>query len=168
MRLIIVENQVHVLRKIREIIEKRLDKIEIIMVCCNAQEKSADFLPGNVKWYNACTEEELYTICEKELQICEGDHYLLDITLFGESQMDKKFSDYISVKLANYISNKEVKDVKIMFYTYPLGISRNDFANETVNWGKPIYRPYFDKEDLEEKEAQKDFGEAIERYCKDV
>lgn len=163
MRLIIVEDQMQVLKKIREMLNSLPDTIELKMICCNKVEKTNEFLPGEEGWYSACDDKELYKICENELAIFDDDHYLLDITLFQESQMDKTFSEYTSVKLANFIMTQGINHIK--FYTYPLGISPRDFAIETQKWGKPIYRPRLDNDDYEEIEARKEFVEEIKRYC---
>ncbi|MDE5932030.1 MAG: hypothetical protein K2H40_06040 [Lachnospiraceae bacterium] len=165
MRLIIVEDQLPVLKRIKKMLEILSDDIELVMVHCNAKGKAEDFPPGEEGWYSITTESELYKICGEELKVCEGDHYLLDVTLFQESQVDKKFSDYISVKLANYITNKGRENVEIKFYTYPRSISPTDFARETKKWGKPIYRPKLEESDSEENEAQNTFVEKIKEYC---
>lgn len=165
MRLIIVEDHLHVLKRIKEMLKDLPESIELIMVHCNTWNEVVDFPPGEDGWYSINTENELYQVCKNELNIYENDHYLLDITLFQEDQMNKKFSDYISVKLADYIIDKGITDVKIMFYTHPRGISLNDFARETEKWEKPIYRPELDDNSDEEKAAQEIFVQKIEEYC---
>lgn len=165
MRLIIVEDQLQVLKRIEIMLKDLPNSIELIKVHCNTRHESADFSIEEGEWYSIKTEDELYKVCGEELGICENDHYLLDITLFQEKQVNKKFLDYISVKLANYIEDKKKDGVKIKFYTYPRGISLNDFARETVKWGKPIYRPKLDDNSDEEKVAQEIFVEKIKEYC---
>lgn len=163
MRLIIVEDQLKVLERIK--IMLKLDSIELIMVHCNVQDRTVDFPIEGSGWYSVKTEDELYKVCTEELKICNDDHYLLDITLFQETQMNKRFNDYISVKLAHYIADKKKEGVKIKFYTHPYGISLNDFAEETIKWGKPIYRPKLDNDSAEEKAAQEMFVQKIKEYC---
>lgn len=165
MRLIIVEDQLEVLEQIGIMLKDLPDSIELIMVHCNTGGKSADLPVDKSKWYSVKTEEELYKVCGEELQILSNDHYLLDITLFQERQMRKRFCDYISVKLARYIEEKKKDGVKIKFYTHPKGISQNDFAGETEKWGKPIYRPPLDDDNDEEKPAQELFIQKIKEYC---
>ena len=165
MRLIIVEDQIQVLKKIREMLSSLSDTVEIKMIWCNTGDESMVIPKDETGWYSVCTEEELYDVCDNELEIRANDHYLLDITLFHESQMDKMFSDYISVKLANHIMDNGIEDIKIKFYTYPLGISPRDFAIETKKWGKPIYRPKLDSDEYGEKEAKKIFVAEIKEYC---
>lgn len=165
MRLIIVEDQLQVLKSIKIMLKDLTDSIELIMVHCNTQDEPVDFPIEEKGWYSIKTEDELYEVCEKELEICKNDHYLLDITLFQEKQVDKRFNDYISVKLAHYIEDKKIEGVKIKFYTHPRGISQNDFARETIMWGKPIYRPKLDDNSDEEKVAQEIFVQKIKEYC---
>jgi len=165
MRLIIVEDQLQVLERIKIMLKDLSDSIELVMVHCNAQDETVDFPIEERGWYSVKTEDELYKVCAEELEICNDDHYLLDITLFQEKQMNKRFNDYISVKLAHYIEDKKKEGVKIKFYTHPRGISLNDFARETVKWGKPIYRPKLDDDSDEEKVAQEMFVQKIEEYC---
>lgn len=165
MRLIIVEDQLQVLKRIKIMLKELSDSIELIMVYCNTRDESVDFPIEEKGWYSVKTEDELYKVCEEKLEICNDDHYLLDITLFQEKQMNKRFYDYVSVKLADYIENKNKEGVKIMFYTHPRGISLNDFARETVKWGKPIYRPQLDDNSDEEKAAQEIFVRKIKEYC---
>lgn len=165
MRLIVVEDQLQVLERIGTMLKDLPDSTELIMVHCNTRGESVDSPIDKNKWYSVKTEEELYKVCGEELHILKNDHYLLDITLFQEKQVNKKFSDYISVKLANYIEDKKEEGVKIKFYTHPKGISLNDFARETKKWGKPIYRPQLDDDSDEEKSAQELFIQKIKEYC---
>ena len=165
MRLIIVEDHLYVLKRIKEMLNDLPDSIELIMVHCNTWNEVVDFPPGEDGWYSINTEDELHQVCANELNICENDHYLLDITLFQEDQMNKKFSDYVSVKLADYIIDRGVTDVKIKFYTHPRGISVNDFARETEKWEKPIYRPKLDDNNEEEQSAEEKFVQKIKEYC---
>ncbi len=165
MRLIIVEDRLQVLKRIKIMLKDLSDSIELIMVYCNTWDEAVDF-PIEEGWYSVKTEDALYKVCEEELEIHNDDHYLLDITLFQETQIDKRFNDYISVKLAHYLEDKGSKEgIKIKFYTHPRGISLNDFARETVNWGKPIYRPKLDDNSDEEQAAQKIFVQKIKEYC---
>lgn len=165
MRLIIVEDLLHVLKRIEIMLKDLPDSIELIMVYCNSGDNPIDSLVEGKGWHSVKNEDELYKLCEEELGICEKDHYLLDVTLFRERQMDKKFNDYISVKLASRIEDKKKKDVKIKFYTDPRGISQNDFANETKRWGKPLYRPKLDDNSDEERAAQGTFIMKIKEFC---
>lgn len=165
MRLIIVEDQLQVLKRIERMLEDFSDSIELIMVHCNSRETSIDFPIEKKGWHSVKTEDELYKVCGEELGIVNDDHYLLDITLFQEKQMNKKFCDYISVKLAFYIEDRKKDGVKIKFYTHPRGISLNDFAEETEMWGKPIYRPKLDDNNEEEKQAQELFVQKIKEFC---
>lgn len=165
MRLIIVEDLLHVLKKIETMLRDLPNSIELIMVYCNSSDNPIDSLAEGKRWYSVKTEDELYKVCEEKLKICNNDHYLLDVTLFQERQMDKKFNDYISVKLAGHIENEKKEGVKIKFYTDPRGISQNDFANETIRWGKPIYRPKLDDNSDEERVAQEIFIQKIKEFC---
>ncbi len=165
MRLIIVEDLLRVLKSINIMLKDLPDSIELIMVHCNTWNEPVDFSFEGKGWYSVKTEDELYDVCEEKLGICNDDHYLLDITLFQEKQVNKRFKDYISVKLACHIEEKKKDGVKIKFYTDPRGISQNDFARETVRWGKPIYRPKLDDNNDEEKVAREIFIQKIEEYC---
>lgn len=165
MRLIIVEDRLHVLKEMEIMLKNLPDSIELIMVYCDTWNEPVDFPIEGKEWYSVKTEEELYKVCKEKLGICNNDHYLLDITLFKEDQMNKKFNDYISVKLARYIEEKYEGDIKIKFYTHPKGISLNDFADETQRWGKPIYRPELDDNSEEEEAAQEAFAQKVEEYC---
>lgn len=165
MRLIIVEDQLQVLKRIKIMLKDLPDSVELIMVHCNTLDELADYSTGGKGWFSIKTEDELYKVCGEELGICNNDHYLLDITLFQEKQINKKFRDYISVKLADYIEDKKKDGVKIKFYTHPRGISLNDFASETEKWGKPIYRPELDDNSDEERAAQEIFVKKIKEYC---
>lgn len=165
MRLIIVEDLLHVLKKIEKMLKDLPDSVELIMVYCNLNDSSMDSPIEGKEWYSVKDEDELYKLCEEKLEICDDDHYLLDVTLFQERQMDKKFNDYISVKLASRIEDKKKEGVKIKFYTDPRGISQNDFADETKKWGKPIYRPKLDDNSSEERAAQEIFFQKIKEFC---
>lgn len=165
MRLIIVEDCLQVLKSIKIMLKDLSDSIELIMVHCDTQDESLDFPIEKNEWYSVKTEDELYKVCKEKLGICKDDRYLLDITLFQENQRDIRFNDYSSVKLAKYIEDQKAEGVKIKFYTYPRGISLNDFAGETKMWGKPIYRPKLDDNNEEEKEARGRFVQKIKEFC---
>lgn len=165
MRLIIAEDHLDVLKKIKEMLKELSGSVDLIMVHCNTWNETVNFTFGEDGCYSIDTEDELYNLCGNKLDVKENDHYLLDITLFQEDQMDKRFSDYSSVKLAHFITDKGVEGVKIKFYTHPYGISVDDFAGETKEWGRPIYRPKLDDDNEEEKAEQEKFVQKIKEYC---
>lgn len=164
MRLIIIDDQLNVLKNIKSMLTDLQGRVEIELVYCNVQDKSDLLSKNEDNIYLAKSEDELFDICKNKLKITEGDRYLIDITLLQESQIDKEFSEYLSVKLAMVIDKTEVPNVKIKFYTRPFGISIIDFAEETKKWGVPLYRPALGGKQGE-MEAKETFVTKIKEYC---
>lgn len=163
MRLIIVEDQLLILKKMREMLSV-MEEVELVTIRCNIEKESQKIPYGEEGWYEINDEDELFDLIENNIGIIENDHFLLDITLSKESQRDSEFEEYLSVRLAEYIENIKSDNVKIKFYTIPHGISVRDFGEETKKWGTPIYRPALEME-YGEEEAKDEFVKEIKEFC---
>lgn len=161
--MIIVDDQKLVLKKLVQLLSSLPEEIERIVIHCKNDETESD-VPIDILCYTANSIGELYELYNEKLGVKEKDYYLLDITLFGEKQVEKKFIDYGSVKFANFLKEKNSDDVKIKFYTQPLGISVDDFMDEISDWGRPIYRPQVEYQQIEKYEQER-FVKKIKEFC---
>lgn len=163
MRLIIIDDNKVVLKFLEVLLMHLSEEINIIMIHCNKKNEVEHFMRDRVEFHTVESSQDLYKLCD-ELGYEKTDRYLIDVTLFGETQINTIFNDYVSVKLANYIEEKKIENLKIQFYTSPKGLSANDFVEETKKWGKPLYRPNVDDEQAEES-AKINFVKDIKEFC---
>lgn len=164
MRLIIIDDKLIVLRQLRNILSPLAEKMEIIVIYCQMAGDIEQMAVPDDKLYVVKTKEELCSLCAKELGFEENDYYLIDVTLFGEDQVDLLFSQYGSVEFADYLADQMKEKLKLKFYTRPDGISVQDFANETKKWDLPIYRPELSKNSQEE-DAKTNFFKSVKEFC---
>lgn len=161
MRLIIVDDKKKVLKHMIELLGDLPDDIERIGLHCKTQDEEMD-VSGDFTCHTAASLDELCKLSEERLGFQDDDHYLLDITLFGERQVYKEFTDYGSVEFAKFLRKKSID--KIKFYTQPYALSTNDFVREVPDWGKPLYRPDLSVKHAEEYE-KKNFYKQIKEFC---
>lgn len=164
MRLIIIDDKLMVLRQLRNILSPLAEKMKIIIVYCQMSGDIEQIAVPDDNLYVVKTKEELCSLCAKVLKFGEKDYYLVDVTLFGEDQVDLLFSQYGSVEFADYLAEQMKEKLNLKFYTRPDGISIQDFANETEKWDLPIYRPELSK-NSQEKNAKDSFFESVKEFC---
>ena len=164
MRLIIIDDKLIVLKQLRNILSPLAEKMEIIIVYCQMSGDIEQMTVPDDNIYVVKTKKELCSLCAKVLKFEENDYYLVDVTLFGEDQVDLLFSQYGSVEFADYLADQLKDKLKLKFYTRPDGISVQDFANETEKWDLPIYRPELSKNSQEE-DAKASFFESVKEFC---
>lgn len=162
MRLIIIDDQIEVLRSIIEMIKSEIEGIEIIGIHSSEIASSTVDTIGNIKYF-VDSKEGLLNFCKNTIDKEETDRYLLDISLFENNTSGNtiRFSEYTSVILAKQLMDEGFSRRQILFYTHPEGFSARDFAEETKLWGKPLYRPLFE---AEEEDAKKQFIRKIKEY----
>lgn len=164
MRLIIIDDKLIVLKQLKYILKDLENNLEIILVHCQMNGDNESGNESNQNIYVVKTKEDLCKLCQNTLKFEDNDYYLVDVTLFGEDQVDLLFSQYGSVEFANYLADKKSEKLKLKFYTRPDGISIQDFANETNKWDLPIYRPELSKNSLE-KDAKASFYTSVKEFC---
>lgn len=163
MRLVIIDDQTEVLRDIIEMIKPEIAEIEIIGIHFNKDGIGAPDSVGDIK-HIVGTKEDLLSLCINDMEREENDRYLLDISLFENNipNITIRFSEYASVTLAKQLMENGVDKNQILFYTHPEGFSALDFAKETKLWGKPLYRPRFEADEVD---AKKQFIRKIKEHC---
>lgn len=144
MRLIIVDDSYLALKGIIELIleEDILHSDQIVCIKCGSNEEGK-FQEKGVAIENANNYEDIIQVLEDKLKLNDTDRIFFDVGIFGEKEEEMRFTDFGSVKCADYIKRNYPK-VKCKFYTVIYGATRLDFARETnYNWGEPVLRPVF-------------------------
>lgn len=144
MRLIIVDDSYLAFKGIIELIRKSkiLEMDQIVCIKCGPNEEGK-FQEKGLIMEKAASYEDIIRVLVDKLKLEDTDRIFFDVGIFGEKEEEMRFTDFGSVKCADYIK-KEYPKVRCKFYTVIYGATRLDFARETnYVWGEPVLRPVF-------------------------
>lgn len=155
MRLIIVDDSIIALDGIVDLLLKEhvVELKDIVCIKCGSTEA------GEIRSKVSCIKkaDSCEDVVNKLEELCLKDNevVLFDVGLFGEKEERMHFTEFGSVKCAEYL-RKNYSGVVCKFYTVIYGATRLDFARETnYKWGEPLLRPIFTDTAEETNKKQK-------------